>query len=292
MKNIFKYIDSLTADFYGLRPFGVFWYVSFWRKYLAVCVIISSFLWAILGWDSTWLQIQPYIDYFVSVIKNPSILIQGGVPFDELWQESKKYYGIGNHWSASTLYGLVFILLSNYLEKVGIKKSLNFFTTTSFLAMNVGIFEILYNILYAHFQHQPWTIQFVFPQARNLILFTLFTVVGILTFVYLCSEGYRPNLNKFTIFLFVISVGTWLLWVLYPFPITYITVETTTGTWTNSPLFPQTMYAVDVDPTDGVAVGDPYFVENNLLHGVNLLAKIIFTMSFLLICMVKKLDSQ
>jgi len=254
-----------------------------WRKYFFLCVVASVVCWVLFGFDSTWAMMLPYAE-------NALPLLLGQISLAEVKQQSQRYYGTGQHFSAPVIYGTAFIILSLYLERIGIKKSLNFFTTTSFSLMNIGVCEWIYNLLYANLQNQPWTIHFRWKQVTNLTFFTLFIIVGLLTFLYLYTEGYHPNLSKVTALLFVISIEMWGLWVFYPFPIGYITVETTTGTWTNTPFFPQTMYAVDIDPTDGIAVGVPYFVENNLLHTVNLLTKITMTVAILSLCMFKNIN--
>ena len=67
-------------------------------------------------------------------------------------------------------------------------------------------------------------------------------------------------------------------------------METTAGTWTSSKLFPQTMYAVDTNPLDNRAIGDPVFVENNLLHLVNILNKVFVSFAILNIVRIKRKD--
>jgi len=274
-------LDSASLRFFGFDFFAVFRNVRAWRRYFLFCVAACSVCWVVFGFDSTWSQLKPFIDSL-------PLLLAGKTSFWSVWSESKIYYGTGNHFSAPVIYGVAFILLSLHFEKIGIRKSKNFLLTASLSLANIGIFEWIYNVLYANFQNQPWVIQFAWKQASNLTSFTLFTVLGVLAMMYLCCENYRPNVSRTTLTLFFCSVFFLLLWVYYPFPTRTLTVQTATGAWTSSKLFPQTMYAVDLDPLDGVAVGQAFFVENNLLHFVNLMAKIMFTAFFLSLCMVKK----
>jgi len=280
-KDIFMLLDSVPLRFGSIDLLGFLRNVHGWRRYFLFCVVACSVCWLVFGFDSTWSQLLPFVD-------NLPLLLTGKVSLEQVWKESQKYYGTGNHFSAPVIYGSAWILLSIYLEKIGIRKSKNFILTSALSLANIGVFEWIYNLLYANLQHQPWTITFAWKQVTNLTSFTLYTFVGSLALLYLYTEGYKPNTNRTTKILFTSALFFILLWVFFPFPTETLTVETTVGTWTSSNLFPQTMYAVDLDPTDGLAVGKPFHVNNDLLHFVNLMAKICFTAFFLSLCMVKK----
>ncbi len=275
LSTVFQRIDAQTWNIHGVSPFAVLQNVKVWRRYLLLCAIVACGCWAFFGWDSTWSQLQPYGEQLGPLLK-------GEISFGEVRALSKTYYGIGNHFSAPAIYGFAFVFLSLYLERIGIEKSKNFFVSTSLSLMSIGIYEWTYNLLYANLQNQLWTITFAWKQITNLIYFSLFIAVGVLTLLLLHSEGYRLNLSRVTWALFIVSMGFWFLWVYYPFPITQITVETSTGPWISTNLFPQTMYAVDLSPNDGLAMGHPFFVENDLLHAVNTFGK-IFSTGFLLV---------
>jgi len=64
-------------------------------------------------------------------------------------------------------------------------------------------------------------------------------------------------------------------------------VETSVGIWENTCKFPQTYYAIDVIPNDKIALGVPHHVEDDVIHLVNTLTKIVHTLATLSICMVK-----
>ena len=275
--DFFTRLDSLSLPLpFGFDLFGWLRNVRMWRRYFLFCVVVCSVCWAIFGWDSTWGQLKPFIEWLL----NPS------KPLSEVWAESRRYYGIGNHFSAPVIYGTAWILLSLYFEGRGIKRSANFILTSALSLMNIGIFEWLWNSCYAYFQHQPWVITFAWKQVTNLYNFTAFIIVGVLAILTLYLDGYKPRLDKWTLVLTLIALGFWILWIYYPFPVQQISAETSTGTWTSNRLFPQTMYAVDLDPTDGVAIGHPYYVSNDLLHGVNVFAKIFTSAAILRFCMV------
>jgi len=281
--DFFTRLDSLSFPLpFGFDFFGWLWNVRGWRRYFLFCVVACSVCWAVFGWDSTWGQLKPFAEWLL----NPS------KPLSEVWVESRRYYGIGNHFSAPVIYGTAWILLSLYLEGRGIKRSANFILTSALSLMNIGVFEWLWNSCYAYFQHQPWVVTFAWKQVTNLYNFTAFIIVGVLALLTLHLDGYKPRLDRWTVTLTFIALGFWILWIYYPLPVQQISVETSTGTWTSNCLFPQTMYAVDLDPTDGIAIGHPFHVQNDLLHGVNTFAKIFTTAAILRFCMVKEAKAK
>ena len=86
--------------------------------------------------------------------------------------------------------------------------------------------------------------------------------------------------DKWTAILFIGTILTMVLWIGYGlwFPVEPLTVDVKgSGLWTNSIYFPQTVYTVEIDITDNINAGDQYFLENDLLHGVNTLCKVLFT---------------
>jgi len=289
MESVFDRIDAQKQAYLGITPAAILWNVTNWRKYFGLCVICGSVAWAVFGWDSTWSMLKPFIDYFTVIfIKNPFVELRNGIPLTELWAESRIYYGIGNHFSAPVIYGLSFITLSRYLEKIDIRGSLNFCATTGMSLASIGIFELMWNSLYAHFHGQTWAITFQWKQVTNLCAFIVFTIIGLLCITYLYLEGYRPNLSKLSLSLLLFTAICWGVWINYPLAVGHVTVDTTTGPWTNSDKFPQTYYVVDVDPTDKIAIGNPNWVENNTIHFVNTFTKVVQTVFILNVCKVKK----
>jgi len=154
--------------------------------------------------------------------------------------------------------------------------------------MSIGVYEIIYNLLYSNLQAQPWTFTFAWKQGLNLTMFLGFTALGIISLIYLYSIHFKPNFNKITKFLLTLSILTYALWVFYPFQTSTLMVQTTTGTWSSSNFFPQTMYAVDVDPADSVAIGEPVYVQNDMLHFVNILNKALVSLTILSFVMIRR----
>jgi len=291
LESVFDRIDAQKRSFLGINPVAILWNVTNWRKYFAFCVICGSVAWVVFGFDSCWSQLKPFIEYFSIFIKNPVTELRNGIPFTELWTESRAYYGIGNHFSAPVIYGLAFIYLSLYFEKIGIKKSLNFCATTALSLMSIGIFELMWNSAYAYFHGQIWVITFQWKQVANLCAFMGFVTIGLLVLIYLRLEGYRPNFSKLSLSLLLLTVVCWTFWINYPLAVGHITLDTTVGPWTNSNKFPQTYYAVDVVPDDNIAIGEPNWVQNDMIHFVNTFTKVIQTIFILNVCMVKRIGN-
>lgn len=242
---------------------------------------MASIAWIVFGFDSTWSMVTPFIDNFL-------LIITGKISLRSVWDLSQTYYGIGNHFSAPVIYGLAFISLSRYFETIGIKKSLNFCTTTALSLMSIGIFEIMWNSCFAYFQGQIWVITFQWKQITNLCAFIGFITIGLLVILYLVLWDCRPNFSKRSLILLLLTIGCWAFWINYPLTVGYITVDTSMGPWTNSDMFPQTYYCVDVIPDDNIAIGEPNWVQNDMVHFVNTFTKVVQTMFVLSVCMVRK----
>lgn len=286
-EDIFEKIDGVKWSLFGFNPIFALKNSSTWRKYFSICVVAASCLWLIFGYDSVWSQLDPFTNYFTTVfIKDPITAVQN-IPLLKLWKDSSLYYGVGNHFSAPVCYGLIFIVLSLHLEKVGIKRSLNFTTSALLSLLSIGVFEWAWNLLYATFQGQPWTITFAWKQIGNLTMFTLFVVFGALVLVYL-SDKYKPNVGPRTIALSALAIIMWIAWIYYPLPVGRIQVRTSVGIWTNSPRFPQTYYAIDTNPNDALAIGTPYYVHDDVIHTLNTSTKVVTSLALLSFCMLEK----
>jgi len=281
--SVFDRIDSCESRLWLIDPLGPLKNVSTWRKYFALCVLACTVAWAYFGFDSTWSQLLPYQEALSSGTLSLSTL-----PL--LREQSKAYYGMGNHFSAPVIYGLAFIALSNYFERVGIRGSKNFAMSTGMSLANIGIFELMWNSSYAIFQGQTWAITFKWKQVTNLSCFVAFVVLGSLCALYLFTEGFKIVLSRRATALLALTAVMWCLWILYPFPVERLTVETTAGTWTSSSRFPQTYYAVDVAPGDSIAIGEPHWVENNLVHFVNTLTKVVQTGAILELFKMRRME--
>lgn len=80
--------------------------------------------------------------------------------------------------------------------------------------------------------------------------------------------------------LIFLSVALALLWIFYPWPVQQISVTLKDGTvWHSSPLFPQTLYTIKTDPASPVNAGEWFWVEDNYVHAINTLVKIIWALA-------------
>lgn len=281
MNSVFNKIDNFNFTFLGFNPLGALKNVKIWRRYILILLILSTFSWLIFGWESTWSQPFTYV-------KSLPLLLTGQTTLTQVQVEALSFYGIGQHLSSFVIYGFSFLLISIHLEKLNIKKSLNFMSSLALTAMSVGVYELIYNVLYSNLQNQSWTFSLQWRQGLNIFMFSFFAVLGIITLVYLYSFGYRPNFSLLTRFLLLMSYITYGIWVFYPLPTQTLTMETTTGTWSSTQFFPQTMYAVDINPLDEQATGEPVFVENNTIHLVNILNKVFVSLTILNFIMIRR----
>lgn len=227
----------------------------------------------------------------------------GKVTFDVLWQETWiAYYGKEFHYSAILIYGLMYWGLSRHFEKnFGIVKSKNVAYSCALTFLSISLFEFYWMFSYAHFQNQPWVVTLKWPQARIILQNIMFLLVGCLGVLYMWLDSYilgkdnkvigkryRLRFDKFTLLLASLSIVTALLWWYYPWYVEHITVPLENGViWMNSGNFPQTLYTINLNPADEVNAGVWFFVENNLVHGLNTLVKSLWSLTICYIGWVK-----
>lgn len=303
-QTIFDRLDAASKrSYHGFSPFNILSNIRVWRIYIALLVVSSAILWALLGFDSTWEVAEIYVMAFSA---NPTVVITGFInktpDYLKLQTEAFATYGMGNHWSAPVIYGTFFILTSYALEKRGYFKSANFVLTSLLSFGAIGSFEIPWNFFYATFQCQRWAFDFFHMKQMALLWsFSVFTLLGVLAFIYILLDGHKLSIKLSTALLIFLTIGMWTLWINYPYPTETITVYNSGAVdlgggplmhfdyaWQSSKMFPQTYYAVDVNPFDGVSSGMPYYVQNDLLHAVNTLTKIIHTAAIFSLIKVKK----
>jgi hypothetical protein len=255
------------------------------RRKILWLVAASAVAWGFFGWDSTWEMISPLWDTFLHRPLDlvPSLLDRGSA----MWSQTQVYYGMGDHWSAFVFYGLAYYFLSKYLQGVGVVKSFNFFAATCLSLMNVGIFEVVWNLCYGNFQGQQW-IYALIPGTNRFapwLMMFFFVFLGVLMLILLYMQGYRVVLEGWKVALILGAVAMWINWILYA-QFNHVQLLTV-GTWTSSRLFPQTYYMVN-EGTLYHQILSAHWVENNLLHGVNTLTKVFTTAAVAVVLMVKK----
>jgi len=239
----------------------------------------------------------------------------GQMTWTELGNLWNHYYGKEFHYSAILIYGLMFWALSRHYDyKFGIVKSKNIGYTLGWTLLSIAIFEFTWMGLYSRTQYQHWVLQFQFPQLKIINQNIYWTVFGVLTILYMyvdshvfwkppgvanlkqnwrITRNFRFRLDKIALLLIASTLTLWMLWCFYPGYVQRTTVTLDNGeTWTNSRNFPQTLYTIDMNPDDNVNAGEWFFLENNWIHGLNTLTKIMLTVSIGYIAMVKGGDKH
>lgn len=280
MKDPFATLDNLNLNFHGFQINLLKNDEKLRKAILEIFVIPPLLFWALLGSDSTADQLA----YFIFNIPN---CLLGKISLDELFQIYQSWYGLGTHWSAAVIYGLLLVGISKHLhENLGIRNSENLCMTCGYVGFSIAVFEFFWQFSYAYFQNQWWVVTFQFPQARILIQNLLFAIVGIIVLLHYWALDYKLNVDKKTILFFLLTAGLILTWWYYPFQTTQLTVETHHKIWISSPQFPQTMYTIEM--RQGDSFGELFYVADEGVHLVNNLAKIFMTLFFYNLFKVKR----
>lgn len=305
----FVFVDNLDLSFRGNN----FNYLVKFKRIQKIALygsLIAFVCWAIFGFDSTPIQ-------FIHVLYEGVPALVQGQPVD-LAAIYNSYYGKEMHYSAFVVYGLLYYFTSRNFERVGVEKSKNAVFSFAVMFGAIAVFEWFWILGFATFQNQPWVATWRFPQMKILLQNTAFSIAGGLTCIFMLTErfhwSWRVNgsdtgssngtnmqlvqgkrayyfdaKNWKLWFLVFLSISSALFWIYYPGHIQQITVPLETGeVWLSSRLFPQTLYTVDLDPADGVNAGEWFWVENDWIHAVNTIVKVIWAMTAYYVFRVKK----
>ena len=252
--------------------------------------------WILFGFDSTPLQ-------FIHVIyEGLSALIAGSINLQDLGAIYSLYYGKEMHYSAFVIYFMLFYCMSRSWEKAGVTKSKNLVFSFAAMFLSIAVFEWFWILGFSAFQNQPWVSTWRFPQMKILLQNTAFTVAGSVTLLYMLTERWywkgKEQLGRAYFFklkswtpwaLLGISILAGLLWIYYPWDVQLLTVTLENGEiWQSSRLFPQTLYTVDMNPADAVNAGEWFWIENDLIHGVNTGVKALWALTTFYIFRVEK----
>lgn len=268
----FLFFDELDLKVFGRVQLNLFKFPHKLRRVIFLFSVILFAVWMLLGWDSgTGMLEYPILSLFD--------LFSGKISFDAWVQLPGEVYGKTMHFSAFVFYGLLYVGLSKHYDKIGIVNSKNVAYSFAFVCLSIAIFEYFWIYSFSHFQVQPWVSTWAWPQMRILLQNVSLLLVGLLAALYVYAEDTKLNFSRWTLLFFLLSVAGSLFWIYYPFQTEQITVLLTSGEWVSSKLFPQTLYTVDVDPLDSVNAGEWFYVQNPLLHGVNLLVKVLHSVT-------------
>lgn len=264
------------------------------RKIILNISIALYVVWFVFGFDSGTGQIEWPIIYIIGnlFLKGKTygpMTFDGNLTWSGITYWSDWAYGKFMHFSAFVIYGFAFYFLSNYLARsMNIRGSENTIYSFASTLFSISIFEYFWMISYYIFQNQTWILKFQWPQLRILMQNMGFMLVGLTFFLYVVLPPTRVKirLNWRAGVLVGLTILSIFLWWYYPFNVQPLTVETTMGSWMNNPNFPQTTYTIDLDPLDSVNAGKQFYLEDNLVHGVNTLVKIVMAITVMYISML------
>jgi hypothetical protein len=267
------YDFNLLHDDAGLRK---------WSFRFALCFLA---MWIVLGFDSTPLQ-------FMHVLSDglPGFLA-GQKTLSDLVNIYGSFYGKEMHYSAFVIYFFLFWILSTNWSLAKVKGTRNVVYSFIGMFLAIGIFEWFWILSYGIFQNQPWVYTWQMPQLKILLQNTMFSIVGALGALYIWIDSYQLNGKVITgrNWLFERGWRFWLLviaavavaafWICYPGPAQQFSVTLENGQmWQSSRLFPQTLYTVDLNPGDAVNAGVWFYYQNDLVHAVNTIVKVIWSL--------------
>jgi len=296
----FIFVDNLSLKIKGIN-FNIFQKDEFIRRAAFSGALIFLACWIAFGFDSTPLQ-------FIHAIYEgiPAWISGEAVDFFGIYHS---YYGKEMHYSAFVIYFFLFWALSKSFDKVGVKKTRNLIYSWSIMFLSISAFEWFWILGFSNFQNQSWVSTWQFPQMKILIQNSLFTVAGLLTALYLLCDRYFWEGKEIILNIhgelsrrFFFDAKSWklwavigitfaaaLLWIYYPWDVQLLTVPLENGEiWSSSRIFPQTLYTVDLNPADSINAGEWFWIEDNLIHAINTLVKILFSLSTYMVFRVKK----
>jgi hypothetical protein len=256
-KSFFTLVDETEIKIAGIDLLMPLKMHREWREFALITAIFSAIAWAVMGWDSTINQLT-------------------GEP-----------YGYGTHWTGFVMYPLLYWYVSRYLDhQYRIQKSENQFMSLGITALAVGVFEFIWLWGYANGQGQWWVWTLQLPQGKVVQRNFSMVLAGLLSFLYLWHDRtLDPNFDELTASMTLLALASLILWYKWPFPIETFTVYTEYGIFKPTQVFPQTLYTIRVlkDSAAGVA----YFVQDDMIHLVNVLAKAFVTLTVAAMARVK-----
>jgi hypothetical protein len=313
----FGFFDNIDLRFHGLN-FNFFARSRTVARNMLIFSLVMGGLWALSGLDSSPGQL-------IHVLYQLPAFFQGHASLADLGQTYNYFYGKEMHYSAFVIYGLMFWALSVHMDQglrywwanlwghadassvdpggLGISKSKNIVFATCLTLLAGGVFEFFWIYSFSFFQGQPWVGAFHGPQLRIISQNMIFVFVGGLGVFYMWADGYvienevnirrrwRFNWSWASWVLICLTAGSIILWWFYPAPVQQITVTLTNGQiWRSSPFFPQTLYTIELTPGSGS--GTWFYVTDDWIHGLNTFVKILLTLCFTWVGMLRKVEKN
>jgi len=294
----FSYVDKINLTFKGLN-FNLFQKYKATRKTALYGAMFCLVCWIVFGWDSTPLQ------FLNTLYGGVPGFLQGTKNLQDLVVMYHTNYGKEMHYSAFVTYFLLFYFMSRSWETAGVEKTKNMVFSFAGMFLSIAVFEWFWIYSFGVFQSQPWVYTWQFPQARILIQNGMFTLVGCLTALYMLTERWHWNgriqgersyyfdARSWKLwFMIGVSVAAALFWIIYPGYINQINVVMADGSvWQSSRLFPQTLYTVDLTPFDAENAGVWFWIQDDAIHAVNVVVKLLWAATSYYVFKVKKVES-
>ena len=196
---------NLTFRFVNLNIFQKYKKI---QKIAIYGALVSLAAWIIFGFDSTPFQ-------WIHVLLNgvPGLL-SGSASLQDVGAIYTKYYGKEMHYSAFVIYFGLFYFLSRSWEKAGIIKSKNLAFSFAAMFLSIAVFEWFWILSFSAFQNQPWISTWQFPQAKILIQNSIFTLVGVLTVIYMLTERWFWKGTQQLGRAYFFRMKSWIPWIL------------------------------------------------------------------------------
>jgi len=314
----FGFFDNLDLRFHGVN-FNYFSRSRIVARNLLLFALVMAGLWALCGFDSNPGQL-------IHVLYQLPAYFQGRASWADLIQTFNFYYGKEMHYSAFVIYGVMFWALSVHMDQgliywlknlwghadslgqaesgLGIRKSKNIVYATCLTLLAGGSFEFFWIFSFAFFQGQPWVGQFHGPQLRILTQNLIFVWAGIMGVFYMWADSYvlspegvitgrrwRFNWSRWSWLIILLAVSTIILWWFYPGQAAQVTVTLNNGqVWRSSPFFPQTLYTIELTP--GTGSGSWFWIQDDLVHGLNTFVKVLMTLAFAWVGLLQKVEQN
>ena len=239
------------------------------RSALAV-VVFASLMWLVGGFDSG-----------IGMLYYPLEALATG---KDVYAAYTYSYGKEMHWSAFVIYGFLYVAVSQHLASLGVAKTRNTVYSASFSLGAIAVFELFWMWGFATFQNQGWVLKPAFPQLRIHVQNAGFLLVAALSWVKMWAESdvqnprpYRWKSSMVLVSAVVVAVAAACVWVYYPFPVQSVEADIVGfGRWVNSSRFPQTLYTLDLNVLDSDNCGVWFYVEDNVVHLVNTVVKVLW----------------
>lgn len=318
------YLDNLSIQKFGIEWMFIK-YDKRVRNIVVSFALIIFGIWMIAGFDSCATQFELFLlnipNYLMNKLSWEELVFVyqdnygKGLHYSAFVIYGIFYWGLSHYLSGTEIKNK---LLNKIVPRsnLNIKGTRNFAIAFSFTLLSIAVFETFWHQSFAFWQGQSWVVMWKMPQLKILLQnLAFFTVGGMMILTLSIDQNRLYHLGKWkdqmlatrfktnfpqlklrikdywTLVFLVLTLGSIYLWYFYGdyYPVETLTVEVVGwGTWRSSPNFPQTVYTIDTDVSDNIVAGDQWFLENNLLHGVNTLCKVFMTLLIFNIARVRK----